>query len=42
MSARNLEMPETDPDYHDVETSHEAACFREYPDDHDYWNNEPL
>ena len=33
---------ETDPDYHDVETGHEATCFREYSDDHGYWNSKPL
>ncbi|MXV60499.1 dipeptide ABC transporter ATP-binding protein [Natronorubrum sp. JWXQ-INN-674] len=27
---------------HDDSSAHHAACFREYPEDHPYWDSEPL
>ncbi len=27
---------------HDDHTDHHAACFREYPEDHPYWESEPI
>lgn len=31
-----------DPEKVDVGSDHGAACFREYPDNHAYWDSEPL
>ena len=36
------EMKPTIADEEAIDDAHATACFREYPDDHEYWSSEPL